>query len=71
MPPNVTVARISGTSAGKNILSMIKNKKMTACDPKLEGILIALGGKFAADLYDCSFIQGRIAYEIKKYVFSS
>jgi NADH dehydrogenase len=72
MPPNVTVARISGTCAGQNILKHMKKKKLTACNPKLEGILIALGGKFAAgNLYGLIHVQGRIAYEIKKYVFSS
>ena len=72
MPPNVTVARISGTCAGKNILRHINKKKLLACDPKLEGILIALGGKYAAgNLYDLVHVEGRIAYEIKKYVFSS
>jgi len=72
MPPNVTVARISGINAGKNILNLIKKKKLVECDPKLEGILIALGGKFAAgNLYGLVHVQGRIAYEIKKYVFSS
>jgi NADH dehydrogenase len=72
MPPNVTVARISGICAGKNILNHIKKKKLLVCDPKLEGILIALGGKFAAgNLYGLVHVQGRIAYEIKKYVFSS
>ncbi len=72
MPPNVTVARISGANAGQNILRHIKKKKLIACNPKLEGILIALGGKFAAgNLYGLVHVQGRIAYEIKKYVFSS
>ncbi|NQY19860.1 MAG: FAD-dependent oxidoreductase [Campylobacteraceae bacterium] len=72
MPPNVTVARISGTNAGKNILNHIKGKKLIKCDPKLEGTLIALGGKFAVgNLYDLVHVEGRIAYEIKKYVFSS
>ncbi|MBU3014665.1 FAD-dependent oxidoreductase [Poseidonibacter lekithochrous] len=72
MPPNVTVARISGKCAGQNILRHINKKKLIACDPKLEGILIALGGKYAAgNLYDLVHVEGRIAYEIKKYVFSS
>ena len=72
MPPNVTVARISGTSTGRNILCMIRNKESTSCDTKLEGNLIALGGKYAAgNLYGLIHVQGRIAYEIKKYVFSS
>ena len=51
---------------------MIKNKKLIACEPKLEGILIALGGKYAAgNLYDMIHVKGRVAYEIKKYVFDS
>lgn len=72
MPPCVTIARESGITAGKNILRLIKNKPMITCNPKLEGTLIALGGKFAAgDLYGMLKIDGRIAYEIKKYVFYS
>ena len=72
MPPNVTIARITGTIAGKNILNMINNKKLLKCDPKLEGILIALGGKYAVgDLYGILQVKGILAYIIKKYVFSS
>lgn len=72
MPPNVTIARISGINAGQNILNKIKNKKLIKCDPKLDGTLIALGGKFAAgNIYGLFHVQGRIAYEIKKYVFDS
>jgi NADH dehydrogenase len=72
MPPNVTIARISGTTAGKNVLSMIAGKSMIKSNPKLDGILIALGGKYAAgDIFGILTVKGRIAYEIKKYVFSS
>ena len=72
MPPNVTIARISGINAGKNILNKIRNKKLVKCNPKLDGILIALGGKFAAgNIYGLFHVEGRIAYEIKKYVFDS
>jgi NADH dehydrogenase len=72
MPPNVTIARISGTNAGKNILNLIKNKKLITCKPKLEGVLIALGGKYAAgNIYNLFHVKGRLAYEIKKYVFKS
>lgn len=72
MPPNVTIARISGTNAGKNILSMIADRGLIKCKPKLDGILIALGGKYAAgDLMGLVNVKGRLAYEIKKYVFSS
>jgi len=72
MPPNVTIARISGTNAGKNVLNLIAGRSLEKCDPKLDGILIALGGQYAAgDIYGLLTVKGRLAYEIKKYVFSS
>lgn len=72
MPPNVTMARISGINAGQNILNMINKKKLIKANPKLDGILIALGGKYAAgSIYGLFTVKGRIAYEIKKYVFNS
>ncbi len=72
MPPNVTMARLSGANAGKNILNIIKKRKLEKCTPKLDGILIALGGKYAAgSIYNLFFVKGRLAYEIKKYVFDS
>lgn len=72
MPPNVTMARHTGISCGKNILKLIKKKKMSPCKPTLEGILIALGGTYAAgNLFDLIHVKGRIAYEIKKYVFNT
>ncbi len=72
MPPNVTIARLTGTNCGKNILNIIKKRKLVKCKPKLEGILIALGGKYAAgNLYDLVHVKGRLAYEIKHHVFKS
>ncbi|WP_418181165.1 NAD(P)/FAD-dependent oxidoreductase [Aliarcobacter lanthieri] len=72
MPPSVTIARHSGINAGKNVLNMIKGKTLIKCNPKLDGILIALGGTYAAgDIYGMLTVKGRLAYEIKKYVFSS
>ncbi len=72
MPPNVTIARITGTTAGKNILNILDNKPLIKSNPKLEGILIALGGKYAAgNLYGLVHVKGILAYIIKKYVFLS
>ena len=72
MPPNVTIARCSGICAGKNVLRQINGKELISCKPKLEGILIALGGEYAAgDIYGMFTVKGKIAYEIKKYVFNS
>ncbi len=70
MPQNVTVARASGITAGKNILNMIENKKLEKCNPKPEGTLIALGGKYAVcDLYGLIQVKGFIGWFIKQYVF--
>eukprot|EP01029_Cantina_marsupialis_P016647 TRINITY_DN371660_c0_g1_i1.p1 TRINITY_DN371660_c0_g1~~TRINITY_DN371660_c0_g1_i1.p1 ORF type:complete len:400 (-),score=44.40 TRINITY_DN371660_c0_g1_i1:98-1297(-) len=72
MPPSVTIARVTGTNAGKNILRLINKKKLLRCEPKLDGILIALGGKYAAgNIYNLFHVKGRLAYEIKHYVFTS
>ena len=72
MPPNVTIARISGINAGKSIVNMIADRGLIHNKPKLDGILIALGGKYAAgNLFGLVNVKGRIAYEIKRYVFSS
>ena len=70
MPPNVTVARATGTNVGKNILNILKDKEMKSCNPKLEGTLIALGGKYAVcDLYGIVKVKGFLGYIIKQYVF--
>ncbi|MBL0708875.1 MAG: FAD-dependent oxidoreductase [Sulfurimonas sp.] len=72
LPPNVTVARYSGISTGQNICKMIKGAELKPCYPKLDGILIALGGKYAVgNLYGLFDVKGLPAYFIKKYVFSS
>ena len=70
MPANVTVARSSGVIAGKNIINAINKKELLKCDPKLEGTLIALGGRYAVcDLYGIIQVKGFLGYLIKQYVF--
>ena len=50
----------------KNLINMIEGRTLSKCNPKLDGILIALGGKYAAgDLFGLVTVTGRIAYEIK------
>jgi NADH dehydrogenase len=72
MPPNVTLARASGINTGKNILNAIADRGLRECNPKSQGILIALGGRYAVgNLYGLLTVKGRIAYEIKKHVFNS
>ncbi len=70
MPANVTIARASGICSAQNILNQIANKKLHACNPKLEGTLIALGGRYAVcDLYGLVQVKGFIGHCIKQYVF--
>ncbi|MEA3512847.1 MAG: FAD-dependent oxidoreductase [Campylobacterota bacterium] len=70
MPQNVTVARASGITAAKNILASIDGKNKIKSNPKLEGTLIALGGKYAVcDLYGVVKVKGFLGYLIKQYVF--
>ena len=70
LPANVTVAKISGRCVVQNIVNSIKGEELKVCDPKLEGTLIALGGKYAVcDLYGIVQVQGFIGYLIKQFVF--
>jgi NADH dehydrogenase len=70
MPANVTVAKISAKCAANNVINSIKNKELKICDPKLEGTLIALGGRYAVcDLYGIVQVKGFIGYLIKQFVF--
>ncbi len=70
MPANVTIARASGQTAAKNLLRILNNKEPVSCNPKLEGTLIALGGRYAVcDLYGILKVKGFIGYAIKQYVF--
>jgi len=70
MPQNVTVARDSGITAAKNILALLQNKPLIKCDPRLEGTLIALGGKYAVcDLYGVLKFKGKLAYMVKQFAF--
>ncbi|WP_419768838.1 NAD(P)/FAD-dependent oxidoreductase [Arcobacter sp.] len=72
MPPNVTIAETSGKIAGQNILNIINNKELIKAKPKIKGILIALGGKYAVgNIYGVFNVKGRLAYLIKKFVFFS
>ncbi len=70
MPANVTVAKISAKYAANNVINSINNKELKVCDPKLEGTLIALGGRYAVcDLYGMVQVKGFIGYLIKQFVF--
>ena len=70
LPANVTVAKISARCGAHNILNSIEGKELKPCDPKLEGTLIALGGRYAVcDLYGMVQVKGFIGYLIKQFVF--
>ncbi len=70
MSENVILAKTTGILAAKNILNTLQHKKMKKSNPKFEGTLIALGGKYAVcDIYGIFQVEGFLAYLIKKYVF--
>ncbi|MDY0327618.1 MAG: FAD-dependent oxidoreductase [Arcobacteraceae bacterium] len=70
MPANVTVARATGICCAQNVLNSIKDKPLHECNPKLQGTLIALGGRYAVcDLYGVVKLKGFLAYLIKQFVF--
>lgn len=72
LPPCVTVARYTGIQAAKNVISYIKGKDLKPHNSQIEGIMVALGGKYAAgNIYGLINVKGRIAYMIKSFIFWS
>jgi NADH:ubiquinone reductase (H+-translocating) len=68
--PNVTTARLSGIVAGCNVLNLIDKKKLVSIPKFIEGIMIALGGSYAAgSLFNLFYVKGRVAYYIKHFIF--
>ncbi len=69
-PANVTIAVKSASVCAKNIISHIKNSPLSEFVPKIEGVLVALGGRYAVGLlYDKIKVKGIFAYMIKHFVF--
>jgi len=68
LPPTAMTAIASGQQAAENLLRARKNKPLKASRLRIEGIAIALGGKYA--VIDMHFIRlwGYPAYLLKKLI---
>ena len=47
LPALVEAALETGKTAGKNILHAIRGQELEKCDPKLHGVMVSLGNRFA------------------------
>ncbi len=69
LPPTAQVAEQSGTMAAKNILASIRNKGLERADMKMEGMMVALGGNYAAvSLLGWIRVSGLLGYGIKTFI---
>ncbi|WP_295055012.1 FAD-dependent oxidoreductase [Sulfuricurvum sp.] len=66
LPPTAQIAEQSGTLAAKNILALIEGHQMSRAKIKIEGMMVALGGKYAAiSLLGWIRVSGLLGYWIK------
>ena len=70
LSPCVLVAKHSSEAAAKNILALIQNKQLQECKARVDGVLVALGGRYAVcDLFGKVFVNGFLGYLLKEFVF--
>lgn len=69
LPPTAQIAEQSGTFAARNILALIEGREMSHANMKMEGMMVALGGKYAAiSLLGWIRISGFAGYIIKTVI---
>ncbi len=72
LPPTAQLAIISGNIVGENLIRIIEGEKPVRKNPKLKGIISALGGKYGAGVLNMGVklkIKGYPAYLLKEAVF--
>ncbi len=72
LPPTAQLAIISGKIVGENLIRLVENKPIEKKNPKIRGIISALGGKYGAGIFDVGVdvkVRGYPAYLIKEAVF--
>lgn len=70
LAPCVLVSKHSSQRAAKNILALINNKPLEECRASVDGVLVALGGRYAVcDLFGKVFVNGFLGYLLKEFVF--
>jgi len=69
LPPTAQIAEQSGALAASNILALIKGEEISRSQMKMEGMMVALGGKYAAiSLLGWIRISGLLGYWIKTII---
>jgi NADH dehydrogenase len=69
LPPTAQIAEQSGTGAGENILALIEGREMSHVNMKIEGMMVALGGKYASiSLFGRIRLSGLVGYWIKTII---
>ncbi|MBV5320489.1 MAG: FAD-dependent oxidoreductase [Sulfuricurvum sp.] len=69
LPPTAQTSEQSGALAAENILALIKGGEMRRSQMKMEGMMVALGGKYAAiSLLGWIRISGLVGYWIKTII---
>lgn len=69
LPPTAQIAEQSGALAASNILALIKEQEINRSQMKVEGMMVALGGKYAAiSLFGWIRTSGRLGYWIKTII---
>jgi NADH:ubiquinone reductase (H+-translocating) len=69
LPPTAQTAEQSGTLAARNILALIEGAQMSRSEMKMEGMMVALGGNYAAvSLLGWIRISGFIGHLIKTII---
>jgi len=69
LPPTAQIAEQSGTGAGENILALIEGREMRSVSMTIEGMMVALGGKYASiSLFGWIRFSGFAGYLIKTVI---
>lgn len=69
LPPTAQSAEQSGTCAAENILASIENREMRRAKIRMEGMMVALGGNYAAiSLFGVIRISGLLGYWVKRVI---
>jgi NADH dehydrogenase len=69
LPPTAQVAEKSAELAAENIIRSIEGKPLQKADIRMQGIMVALGGYYAAGILPGNIrINGYLAYLIKKAI---
>jgi NADH:ubiquinone reductase (H+-translocating) len=69
LPPTAQIAEQSGAIAARNILALIEGGDMERAHMKMEGMMVALGGNYAAvSLMGWIKVSGYLGYWIKRVI---